>query len=181
LTYSPIWTEHIIIRLPTSLRALNFQPGMGSLSCHTVQIRNWRPYNYTDSAENGTMGLPSNRLRMFPFTSFPVTIQNYFLILIRKNKNMKNIMKGAGISSEVQRWVTSWMISDSGPSRGWEFFSSPPCPDRLWGPPSLLSKGYRGPFLWEWTGRGVKLTTYLHLMPRSRMRGAIAPLPNTPS
>jgi hypothetical protein len=29
----------------------------------------------------------------------------------------------------------------------WEFFSSPPCPDRLWDPLSLLSKGYQGFFL----------------------------------
>jgi hypothetical protein len=29
--------------------------------------------------------------------------------------------------------------------------------------------------------RGVKLTTYLHLVPRSRMHGAILPLSNTPS
>jgi len=38
--------------------------------------------------------------------------------------------------------------------RGFEFaqvlgiflFSSPPHPDRLWGPPSLLSNGYQGSF-----------------------------------
>jgi hypothetical protein len=30
----------------------------------------------------------------------------------------------------------------------WEFISSPPRPDRLWGPSSLLSNGYWGPFLW---------------------------------
>jgi hypothetical protein len=30
---------------------------------------------------------------------------------------------------------------------GWEFFSSPPCPERVWGPSSFLSKGYtRGSF-----------------------------------
>jgi hypothetical protein len=29
------------------------------------------------------------------------------------------------------------------------------------------------------SGRGVKLTTHLHLMPRSRMRRGIPPLPNT--
>jgi hypothetical protein len=34
------------------------------------------------------------------------------------------------------------------PAGDWEFFSSPPRPDRLWGPPSLLSNGYQGPFPW---------------------------------
>jgi hypothetical protein len=30
------------------------------------------------------------------------------------------------------------------PAGGWEFFPSPPRPERHWGPPSLLSSGYRG-------------------------------------
>jgi hypothetical protein len=29
----------------------------------------------------------------------------------------------------------------SGPGRDFEFFSSPPCPDRFWSPPSLMSNG----------------------------------------
>jgi hypothetical protein len=35
------------------------------------------------------------------------------------------------------------------------FFLYPLCPDRLWGPPSLLYNGYRGPFPGgkEWPGR----------------------------
>jgi len=32
------------------------------------------------------------------------------------------------------------------PTEGWEFLSSTPCPDRLGGPLSLLSNGYRGLF-----------------------------------
>jgi hypothetical protein len=41
--------------------------------------------------------------------------------------------------------------------------------------------GTRGLFPWAYSGRGLKLTTHLHLLPRSRMREAIPPLPNTPS
>jgi hypothetical protein len=35
-----------------------------------------------------------------------------------------------------------WMTKGLSLGKGWEFFSSL-CPDRLWGPPSLLSTGYR--------------------------------------
>jgi hypothetical protein len=49
------------------------------------------------------------------------------------------------------------------------FISSPQCPDRLWVSPNLLSNGYRGRFPREQSGRSVKLTTHLHLVPRSRM------------
>jgi hypothetical protein len=66
----------------------------------------------------------------------------------------------------VQHWATG-----SSPGRGWEFFSSPH-PDRLWAQPASYPLGTRGSF-----PRGVKLTAHLHLVPRSRMRGAIPPLP----
>jgi hypothetical protein len=56
-------------------------------------------------------------------------------------------------------------------------FSSPLRPGRLWGPPSLLSNGYQELFPWGYSGRGVKMITHLHLVPKSRMRGAINPLP----
>jgi len=61
--------------------------------------------------------------------------------------------------------------------QGLRFFSSPPHSDRLWSPYSLLSRGYRRFFLQGLSGRGVKLTTHLHLVPRSRMCGALSPLP----
>jgi hypothetical protein len=42
-------------------------------------------------------------------------------------------------------------------------FSSPSRPDRLGGPPNILSNAYR-----RWISWGVKLTTSLQLLPRSR-------------
>jgi hypothetical protein len=68
-------------------------------------------------------------------------------------------------------------MGGSSPGGGWQFFPSPPRPDRLWGLPSLLSNGYKGLFP---SGLCVKLSTHLPLVPRSRMHGAIPPLPQYP-
>jgi hypothetical protein len=50
--------------------------------------------------------------------------------------------------------------------RGKDFFSSPPLPDRLWGPPSLLSYGYRELLRRGQSDRCLKPITHLHLVPR---------------
>jgi hypothetical protein len=57
------------------------------------------------------------------------------------------------------------------------FFSSPRRLDWFWGPSNLLSNGYRGFCPRGSWGRGVKLTTHLQLLPRSRIRGSIDPPP----
>jgi hypothetical protein len=59
---------------------------------------------------------------------------------------------------------------------GSRIFSSPRCPGRLWGSPSLLSNGYWGLFAQGQSGRGVKLTTHFQLVPRSRKCGSIHPI-----
>jgi hypothetical protein len=66
-------------------------------------------------------------------------------------------------------------------SIGSTIFSSPCRPYRFWGPPRLLYIGYRGLFPRGKSGRGVKLTTHLQLVSRSRKRGYIHSLPHMPS
>jgi hypothetical protein len=54
------------------------------------------------------------------------------------------------------------------PGRGNGLFSSPQCPDRLWGPSSHPPNGFQELFPRGWSSRGMKLTTPLHQVPRSR-------------
>jgi hypothetical protein len=51
------------------------------------------------------------------------------------------------------------------PCRG----NPPQCPDQLWGPPSLLSDGYQRQFPGGLSGWGMKVTTDLNLVLKSRM------------
>jgi len=63
-------------------------------------------------------------------------------------RNFNNRTDIGGIRFYASRFhtATGWTIGvlgfDSRQRR--EFFSSPPCPERLWGPRSLLSEGYEG-------------------------------------
>jgi hypothetical protein len=79
----------------------------------------------------------------------------------------------ASIEIEATGWTTR--IQFLAWARIW-FYSSPSRPYRLWCPPSLLYRGYRG----RGGGKAAvawKLKTRLHLVPKLWMRGAIPPLP----
>jgi hypothetical protein len=65
--------------------------------------------------------------------------------------------------------VMGYMLDSPGSIHdGARLFSSSQPPDCLWGPPSLVSNGYWGLFPQGWSGLGTKLTTYLHIVPRSK-------------
>jgi hypothetical protein len=59
----------------------------------------------------------------------------------------------------------------------WNFASSTPRPVLFWGPPSLLTSGNRSLLPRKYIGGSMKLTIYIHPVPRLRMRGAIHSLP----
>jgi hypothetical protein len=60
-------------------------------------------------------------------------------------------------------------LDGRGSRQGKQIFSTPQHLDQLWGPPSLLSNGYHGMYSRGKSSGDVKLTTHLHLVPRSRM------------
>jgi hypothetical protein len=71
----------------------------------------------------------------------------------------------------VEVWVA--MVS--------RIFTSPCRSDKLWGPPNLLSSGYKGAPSPGVKRPGVKLTTHLQLVPRSGKHGSIHLLLHTSS
>lgn len=53
------------------------------------------------------------------------------------------------------------------------FFSSPDCPDRIWGPSIFIYIGYAGPFPGVKSGRCVGIITWLNLVPNLRISIAV--------
>jgi len=96
-------------------------------------------------------------------------------------KSVPCVFVGAGISRLYSAGLQAGWLGGLSLDRGWEFISSLPCPDQLWGPPRLLFSGYQGLFSLEvkWPVREADYSP--HLVPRLRMRWFIPPLPNTPS
>jgi hypothetical protein len=60
------------------------------------------------------------------------------------------------------------MIGVRSPAEAKDFFSNL-CPDRLWGPPSLMYSGYRGSFPWDKARSRRDADHSPHLVPMSRM------------
>jgi hypothetical protein len=76
------------------------------------------------------------------FTSEPKTITKCYRFKVEYIPEEKSCDSSVGITTRL--WAGLSGFEGSIPGEGWEFFSSPPCPDRLWIPPSLLSNGYMG-------------------------------------
>jgi hypothetical protein len=58
---------------------------------------------------------------------------------MEEEENKINVSISSSYSYSENRDSTKFKIK-----KKYILFSSPPHPDRLWGPPSLLSNGYRG-------------------------------------
>jgi hypothetical protein len=81
----------------------------------------------------------------------------------------------------VWRWDTGWTIGGSSPGRDGNFSLHHGVQTGSGAHPTFYPMGTRGFSPGDKAAGVVKLTTQLHPVPRSRMRGAILSLPNTSS
>jgi hypothetical protein len=108
----------------------------------------------------------------------------HFCILTPPPHNVEIIQalwsRGSSVGIINGYGLDGWGVGVPSPG-GVKFFSFPRCPDRFWGPLSLLSIGYRELVPRRQSGRNVKLITHLQLVPISRMHGSIHPFPHKSS
>jgi hypothetical protein len=96
-----------------------------------------------------------------------------YILTFKVTSRIHRVSRGSSVSIVSGYGLDDRAIEVRSPAEANGFFLYPLCPDRLWGPPSLLYNGYRGSF-----PRGVTLTTHPHLVPE--WVGAIHLLPPAP-
>jgi hypothetical protein len=132
---------------------------------YSLQIRIWKSYKHLQKFPNNSCSHSIIHNRKRPIKSFDVEIK----MELSWGKRSRNSSDGI---------ATGYRLDCLGsiPGRGKRFFSSPRCPDQLWGPPSLLFSGYLGV---KWWGHEAD-----HSPPSSarvKKGGAIPPLPHLSS
>jgi hypothetical protein len=121
----------------------------------------WQWRSLPQSSRNPSLLLHTKiSLRNYQTVTHTDCKQNHIGLLLYSRDSPVGIALGYGLDDRCPRVRF--------PTGSWEFFSSPPRQKRLWGPPSLLCNGYQGLFPWGLSGRGAKLTTHPHLVPRSK-------------
>ena len=97
-------------------------------------------------------------------SKFTIKTANTSELWIHLGLYFKHVLYDFGYFADYNSRLQKIRIYYSIPGKGKKFFSSPKSPDRLWQPPGLQFKGYCGRLLSGGGGRGVKLTTPLHIV-----------------
>jgi hypothetical protein len=110
-------------------------------------------------------------LTLFPYTpSWCITQaqrQTHYIILLRfTSRHFEG--RESSVSIAIRLWAGRRKNRGSIPRRG-RFVSCSQRLHRLWCSTSIVYNIYRGPFPRRKRGRGVKLTSHFHLVPRLRM------------
>jgi hypothetical protein len=97
-----------------------------------------------------------------------------------KDQDRSGVFGNWNISVGIETRLRAGRPGFSSQQGQWYSFSLPLCSDLLWGPPNLLTNGYRGGFFpWVWCGRDMNLITRLQLLPKLWMYGATPPHTDT--
>jgi hypothetical protein len=91
----------------------------------------------------------------------------YSLTITNSSFRPQNVLSHSVVGIATGYGLDDQEVGDQVPVRA-RIFCTLCCPDRLWDLPSLLSNGYPGLLSRGLSGRAVKLTSHLQLVPRSR-------------